>query len=372
MVALEASILFCQLSPPELENLHRVASERSYAAGQEIFKEGDEGDGVYVVRDGLVEISGLVDQKVRLVFSKISPGDMFGEMAVIDSKPRSACAVAKADTKVYFIPRAEMLALVARSPALALVLLREISDRLREFNQQYLRETLQTERLTVVGRFARSIVHDLKNPLNIIGLTAEMACMDRATPDMRQQSSGIIRKQVDRISDMVSEILDFTQGTHADFVLTPADYSMFVDQLVAELAPEAGLKDVTIELATPPPAVKVVMHPKRLRRVFYNLVHNATDAMPEGGKIILRFQTTDNEVVTEIEDGGSGIAPEIAGQLFEVFATFGKAHGTGLGLSICKRIIEDHKGWISARNQPGRGAVFSFGLPRPGKPEKVE
>jgi two-component system sensor histidine kinase DctS len=94
--------------------------------------------------------------------------------------------------------------------------------------------------------------------------------------------------------------------------------------------------------------------------------------MPEGGKIFLRFQTTESEVVTEIEDGGRGIAPEIAGQLFEVFATHGKVHGTGLGLSICKRIIEDHHGWISARNQPGRGTVFSFGLPRRGREAKVK
>ena len=64
-------------------------------------------------------------------------------------------------------------------------------------------------------------------------------------------------------------------------------------------------------------------------------------------------------MITELEDGGQGIAPEIAGQLFEVFATHGKAHGTGLGLSICKRIIQDHQGWISARNRAGaRGSVF--------------
>ena len=62
---------------------------------------------------------------------------------------------------------------------------------------------------------------------------------------------------------------------------------------------------------------------------------------------------------------GPGIAPEIADKLFEVFATFGKAHGTGLGLSICKKIIEDHKGRIWARNQPGSGAVFAFALPLP-------
>jgi signal transduction histidine kinase len=371
VVALEASKLFCQLSPPELCALRRVARERGFAAGQEIFREGDNGDGVYVVRDGIVEISGLVDGSVRLVLSQVGPGDIFGEMAVIEDKPRSAGAVAKADVSVYFIPRAEMLALVERSPALALALLREISHRLREFNRQYLREVLQAERLAIVGRFARSIVHDLKNPLNVIGLTAEIAGMDGATPQMRHQVAERIRTQVERISDLIGEILDFTQGPPAAFVLAPVDFRAFVTRLLEELGTEAGLKSVTLELVNPPPSVEVFIHPKRLRRVFYNLVHNATDAMPDGGKVLLRFHATDAEVVTEVEDTGQGIAPEIAGQLFQVFATHGKAHGTGLGLSICKRIIEDHQGWITARNEPGRGAVFSFGLPRRPRQEKV-
>ena len=246
MVTLEANKLFGQLSPSELSDLRRIAREQSFSAGQEIFKEGDNGDGVYVVRDGLVEISGLVDQKVRLVFSQVGPGDIFGEMAVIEDKPRSACAVAKVDASVYFIPRADMLALVERSPALALALLREISRRLREFNRHYLREVVQTERLAVVGRFARSIVHDLKNPLNIIGLTAELAGMDQATPEFRQQVSARIRKQVERISDLISEILDFTQGPQSDFVLAPSDYGAFVTYLLEELGPEADLKSVTL------------------------------------------------------------------------------------------------------------------------------
>ena len=371
MVTLESNKLFCQLSPSELSALRHVARKQRFSAGQEIFKEGDDGDGVYVVQDGLVEISGLVAHKVRLVFFLVGPGEIFGEMAVIENKPRSACAVAREAATVHFIPCAEMLALIERSPALALALLREISHRLREFNQQYLREMLQTERLAIVGRFARSIVHDLKNPLNIIGLTAEMAGMDRATPELRQQASMSIRKQVERISDLISEILDFTQGSQSDFVLAPTDYGAFVKQLLDELGPETALKSVTLELENPPPAVELFIHPKRLRRVFYNLVHNATDAMPEGGKIILRFRATETEMITEIEDRGQGIAPEIAGQLFEAFVTHGKTHGTGLGLSISKRIIEDHQGWISARNKRGRGAVFSFGLPRRPQAEKV-
>jgi signal transduction histidine kinase len=368
VVTLESNKLFGQLSPPELSALRHIAREQAFKAGQEIFKEGDNGDGVYVVKEGLVEISGLLDQKVRLVFSQVGPGDIFGEMAVIETKPRSACALAKQDSTVYFIPRADMLTLIERSPALALALLREISHRLREFNRHYLREVVQSERLAIVGRFARSIVHDLKNPLNIIGLTAELAGLDRATPEVRQQASARIRKQVDRISDLISEILDFTQGPQSAFVLAPSDFAAFVKYLLEELGPEVGLKSVTLELENPPPAVELYIHPKRLRRVFYNLMHNATEAMPTGGKIVLRFKATDKEVVTEIEDTGQGIAPEIADQLFHPFATHGKAHGTGLGLSICKRIVEDHQGWISARNRPGGGAVFAFGLPRR-KPE---
>ena len=85
--------------------------------------------------------------------------------------------------------------------------------------------------------------------------------------------------------------------------------------------------------------------------------------MTEGGKVKIRFKQNEKEVVTEIEDTGKGIAPEIAPRLFEAFATYGKSQGTGLGLSICKKIVEDHYGKISARSEPGRGAIFSFSLP---------
>ena len=364
MVTLETCKLFRQLTAPELSTLRAIAQERTFAAGQEVFKEGDSGDGLYVVRDGMVEISGLVEHREQLVFSEVGPGEVFGEMAVIEAKPRSAGAVAKSKTAVYFLPRAEMLALIERSPALALALLREISHRLREFNQQYLREVLRAERLAVIGRFARSIVHDLKNPLNVIGLTAELAGMEQATAEARRQASQRIRQQVERISDLIGEILDFTQGSQTDIVPAATDYGAFLKELLEELGAEAALKSVTLELESPPPSVELFIHPKRLRRVFYNLLHNATDAMPQGGKLTLRFHVTEKEVVTEIEDTGQGVAPEMVGHLFEMFATHGKAHGTGLGLSICKRIIQDHQGWISARSQPGRGAVFSFGLPR--------
>jgi signal transduction histidine kinase len=362
MVPLETSKPFRMLSAPEAGVLGQIACERAFSSGEEIFREGDSGDGIYVVKDGLVEISTNVAQNTRKVFAQIHPGEMFGEMAVIELKPRSATATAAKDSVVYFIPRDELLAMVERSPALALEFLREISQRLRDFNQRHIQEILQTERLAVIGRFARSIVHDIKNPLHIISLTSEVSGMDKATPESRKKAVTTIRRQVERVSEMISEILDFTQGSRSQFVFATLDYQVFIRQIMEELQAETELKGVQLE-AGDISSLAVALDPRRLRRVFFNLVHNATDAMPEGGKVFLRFITTGTEVITEIEDTGPGIPPEIADRLFEVFTTFGKAHGTGLGLSICKKIIEDHHGRIWTRKEPGRGAIFCFALP---------
>lgn len=85
--------------------------------------------------------------------------------------------------------------------------------------------------------------------------------------------------------------------------------------------------------------------------------------MKSGGVITIRAAARGGEVVTEVEDSGPGIAPEIAARLFEPFVTHGKQNGTGLGLSICKKIVESHGGKISARSEPGKGATFVFTLP---------
>ena len=353
--------MFRHLNRNELQALRLITQERRFMAGQEIFQEGAPGDGVYFVKNGLVEISA--GSGARRVFSRLGPGEIFGEMAVIEHRPRSATAAAAAETEVYFLPRGEMLSFIEHSPGLALALLQQISHRLREFNQLHVRELIQAENLAVIGRFAQGIVHDLKNPLSIISLSAEMFAMPGISPELRANTQSRIRKQVERVSDMVGDILIFTENKNAAAAVQPDDYRAFVLELAADLRAEAELKSAQIELQNLPPAALVRFDPRRLNRVFFNLVGNATDAMLNGGKIFLRFRLDQNAIHTEIEDSGPGIAPEIADTLFQPFATHGKAHGTGLGLSICKKIIEDHGGKISVRSEVGRGAIFSFSLP---------
>jgi signal transduction histidine kinase len=363
MTELESSKLFSQLPAAELHQLRAVARELRLAAGQEIFKEGDPGEGVYIVKAGAVQISAIIGTGERRVFSRVHAGEFFGEMAVLDNQPRSAHASAEGDTSLYFIPRECLIELLTRSPSLSMTLLQAISLRLREFNQQYLREVLQAERMALVGRFASSIVHDLKNPLTIISIAAEVACEESSTVEMRRTSLQRIGKQLERVTGMVNDILEFTRGTPAKMALAATDYSTFVQTTVDELRKEVARKSVEIEFDTPP-HFKLLLHPQRLSRVFYNLVFNAVDEMPGGGRIQLRFRTNDGEVITEVADSGKGIAPQIIERLFEPFATYGKTKGTGLGLSISRRIIEEHGGRIWAENRTDGGAVFAFSLPR--------
>lgn len=363
MADVEAAKPFQGLKPAELENLRQIAQEQQFAAGKQIFGEGDPGNGVYVICDGLVEIAHLTDLKEHRVFSRLGPGEIFGEMAVIENLPRSATAIAAQNARLYFIPREEMLSLLKRSPGLAFNLLQEISRRLRDFNQLHLREIIQAEHLAVVGNFARSVIHDLKTPLTIISLTVEVLNRPQNTPEKQAQLLDRIGQQVHQINELIGDLLEFTQSTHEHAGFAPADYRQFVNTLLPELSVDAEVKSVRVELANLPPEVRLLLDPRRLRRVFFNLLHNAMDAMPGGGKISLRFQDNEKEVVTEMKDTGSGIAPEVAGRLFQPFVTHGKSHGSGLGLSISKKIIEDHGGRIWARNAPGQGAVFTFALP---------
>ncbi len=355
--------LFAGMLANELQALKQAGHVREFRAGETIFKTGDPGDGFYVVASGRVQIFAVVGNNEPRILAVIGPDEIFGEMAVIDDAPRSATALAETATKTFFLNRGLLPQLLELHPRLALDLFREISRRLRALNQKYVDEIIPAERLAIVGRFAGTIVHDFKNPLQVIGLAAELACSERTAPPLRLKAQSRIAQQVERMTNMLNELIDFTKPSGQRPLLTLANFSSYMTPLAEEIRTEIAERGVKLELTAPPPEVAVRIEPQRLSRLFYNLLNNAVDEMPDGGKIFLRFAVAGGDLRIEVEDTGRGIAPEIARSLFQPFATHGKTRGTGLGLSICKRIVEDHGGTISAHSAPGRGATFAFTLP---------
>jgi signal transduction histidine kinase len=237
----------------------------------------------------------------------------------------------------------------------------ELQEALREL-QETQAELIQAERLSVVGRMASSIIHDLKNPMTTIKGYASLLGRTDLRPEMRQQFSQIITRSVDTFVEMTQEILDYARGG-GPLQLAEVNVSSFVNDLcdfVQRDFEEKGLSLIRqLEYSGP-----LIMDETKMRRALYNVVTNARDAMEHGGSLTITTSCTDNITEFSFRDTGPGIPEEIKNTLFEPFVTYGKPSGTGLGLAIAKKTVEDHGGTISVKSASGGGTTFVIRVPR--------
>jgi signal transduction histidine kinase len=237
---------------------------------------------------------------------------------------------------------------------------RELQQALRDL-QDAQDELIRAERLSVVGRMAASIIHDLKNPMTTIKGYAALLGREDLDREQRERFSGIITHSVDTFVQMTQEILDYARGGGplqrqeiqvGDFI---EDLCTFVERDFSD----KGLKLVRELDYTGPVLVDEI----KLRRALYNIASNARDAMEAGGSLTISTTPNESSVELRLRDTGPGIPEAIRDTLFEPFVTCGKAMGTGLGLAIAKKTVEDHGGTIAVDSVPGQGATFIVRLP---------
>lgn len=234
--------------------------------------------------------------------------------------------------------------------------------------------TLETQRkLAKIGEMASGIVHDLKNPMAAIKLYAELSDSARVGKEKRQQYLETISLEIDRLSDMTYEILDFTKE---DFYLNleEVDVAELIFDLARFLKADYESKKILVQTNIDYTG-KITIDMDRIRRALLNLITNAGDALlssnsKEEKRIIIRVFLNEEFVIFQIEDNGHGIPPEIQNRIFDNFFTHGKAKGTGIGLFMVKSIIEAHKGKIAFQSEIGKGTTFTVQLPL--KPELKE
>ncbi len=243
------------------------------------------------------------------------------------------------------------------------VLAREFNAMAASLDRQQ-RELRSAERLAAVGRISAQITHEIRNPLNAIGLNAELLQEElaRLQPAPREagQLVAAISREVDRLEGVAEEYLKFARmprGAHA-----PLELDELVGSLLDFVAPElaAARIEVVRDLAEGLPPVDG--DEAQLRAVVLNLVRNSREAMPGGGTLTLRTRQAEGGVELRVTDTGGGMPPEVLARIFEPFYTT-KERGTGLGLAYARRVVAEHGGTIRCDSEPAHGTTFTIRLP---------
>jgi len=333
------------------------------AEGEVIFREGDPGDLLYLVGEGSVRISKSGRGGEQETLGVIQPGNFFGEMALLDGQPRSAMATAVGNTLLGTVDEPTFQHILELAPSrLHMNFLRSVTERLRSVNSHFISEVMRSERLSLVGSMANSIIHDLKNPICIIRSGCDLIG-ERSNDPGQLQLLRMMDNAVDGMLAMTQELLDCARG-HSELKCETVTIWHLLDELNTRslcLLPGKNVqfaKDIRYD-------GEIRVDFARFVRVLCNLIKNACEAMPQGGILTIATDLIDHEVVIRISDTGIGIPPEILQRVFEPFVTHGKSHGTGLGMAIAKSIVTAHQGKISVSSVQGKGTTVEVLLPVP-------
>jgi len=233
---------------------------------------------------------------------------------------------------------------------------------LRAVDLHDLRERLfHQERLSAVGQMMSTIVHDLRNPVNSINGFLEFLLEEDISAEEKEEYSQIMKLEIQSITQMTSEILDFAKGKTS---ILPRKIG--VGDIIKRFQPQAEqlFRNSGIHFHIENKSTKLLYADiDKLIRVFYNIAKNAKEAMGKKGDFYFKVSDRKNEVIFKLSDNGPGIPDEIKGRLFESFVTSGKERGTGLGLAIVKKIIDEHHGGIEMQTSKEKGTTFEVKLP---------
>ena len=232
--------------------------------------------------------------------------------------------------------------------------------------QRLEREARRSQHLSLLGRLAASVSHEIRNPLSAITLHVDLLQEEMRQPSPHSaeaiaESFTEITTQLARLHDLVDDYLSLARV--ATIERTPQDLGAAVEAWAQEWQELMTTKGVTLQLDRLTHLGQAVFHASTLRRVVLNLVHNALEAMPQGGTLTLAGEVSATHVHLHVRDTGSGIPAEQLPHIFEPLYTT-KSEGTGLGLYIVQEIVQAHGGEVTVESPAGQGTRFTITLPR--------
>jgi signal transduction histidine kinase len=227
----------------------------------------------------------------------------------------------------------------------------------------------QNEKLSALGLLAAEVAHEIRNPLTVMKMLYHSLDLKFPEADPRMKDAQIISEKIEHLNKIVEQILDFARTSEPQ--LTPVNLNQIVDDLA--LLVRHKLKNQNVELVSnlkdglPP----IMGESAQLEQVFLNLILNAAEAMPGGGRLTIssrpvrvpRSAPLPTHVSVEFKDTGQGMTNDIRRHAFTSVLQSTKRKGTGLGLAIVRRVLETHRGRLKIKSLPGQGTTVSVILP---------
>jgi hypothetical protein len=241
-----------------------------------------------------------------------------------------------------------------------LIILDDVTDR-----ADLERRLVQADKLSSIGLLAAGVAHEVNTPLAVISTYAQMLAKQVSGDEQKTKLLEKIAKQTFRASEIVNSLLNFSRTGGTDFV--DVDISRVVKETAALLEHQLAKVAVQVRLNSGANIPGVRGNFGKLQQVFLNLFLNARDAMPEGGKLMVRVWSEAGFVHVEVADTGHGIAPDHLARIYDpFFTTKGARKGTGLGLSVSYGIVQEHNGIIEVDSRLGGGTRFRLEFPSTG------
>ncbi len=384
-----SSTVVSLLSSLDRKVLDKVMIEHRFRPGQVVVYEGQHGDVAYLIWSGRVAVvQGDFDNPAIVNYR--GPGEVVGEMSLIDNRPRSASIVALDNVRLLGIHRNDFFELLQIDPNFSTNMMEILSTRLRaaeeisRVNTAIGRElSAEVEELQSENEALRQmeqrrqelselVVHDLRNPLG--NLFSALNMLELVLPeDVLEENRELLeiaRLSHLRMQDLVDSLLDIAkiEAGRPSGERQVTRLAELMDEVKQLNAFALAKREMELIINFAPDLPSVWADPDQIRRVLTNLVDNAIKYSPKGGPLTVTAVPQGNNVEVSVVDTGPGVAPEAREHIFNRFAQVEaggiRPHGFGLGLSYCKLAVEAHDGRIWVESGPdGVGSRFVFTLP---------
>jgi signal transduction histidine kinase len=371
---------FPGIKAEEVQELIINSRIRAYPPGTVVCRENEIEYVFYMILEGDFEVMKVVNNSEVRLLKTLTAGDYFGEMALIHNAPRAATVKTKTNVVVLELDKEGFNRVLKRSPSVAMAMVSEISNRLRQ-NDQMAVEVLRLRATEIADayqklaeqdlarrEFLTNVAHELRTPLMVAGGYLQTLQKGMVSGEQMQTTVDTIARNIEQITTLVNDILFLQEIELVLPEFQAVNIVTIVEEVIKKYESKALARQVTLKLKGDRGVPEVKGDPRSLERALTALVDNAIKFNAPNKSVEIRLMSQGERVLISVEDQGVGISSEIRPRIFDRFFHFENYNGNelysgvGIGLSITKQVIEQHKGTLELESEPGKGSVFTMSL----------